>query len=260
VAPSGAPKAWAESDIADATQVIAEDPMISSVMDSFANIYGPSESKRATVTTLQDAINDMMAAIKDLPTTKTLDKSYTLSGQALGDYFTAKTLVTSLKTNIETTDGKALDTEEMSNFLSGSGKFSLNADISAVKDKIPAKSSVKDVKIKTNLAAAASVGSYVNKYDEREPNNLSFSYAASASFAASYNDGKVGGKIIISVTATKPETVIADLDNEDDDTDMTAQFEPKTMAIDITAYNDAGTTVLSKHFTSLEAFQAYVNQ
>jgi hypothetical protein len=234
--------------------------MISSVIDSFTNLYGPSESKRATVKTFQEAIADMMEGIKDLPTTKSLEKSYDLSGQALGDYFTATTLKTSLKTNIETTDGKALDADELSNFLLGSGTFSLNADISAVKDKIPATSSVKDVKIKANLAAAAAVGSYANDYNEREPKDLSFSYAASVSVAAAYSDGKVGGKIVISVTAAKPQTFIEKLDNEDDDTDMSAQFEPTTITIDITAYSDAGTPVVTKHFTSLKAFQDYANQ
>lgn len=253
---SGAPAAWKEADIADATNTIVDDPLVSSAMSTFTGLYGSSENARATVTNLQEAIDDMTASIKDLPKTKSLNKSYDLSDKVLNDNFFATSLKSTMETTIVTTDGAALDADEMSNFLSGTGKVTLNADINAITTKIPVTSSIKDAKIKINLTAVASVGSYEDEYGDREVKDLSFSYAASMSFGASYNNGTVGGKLIITVTAAKPVTVIENTE----ETDESAALKPSTVTIDITAYNDAGTVILTKHFTTFDEFTAYINQ
>lgn len=254
---SGATVTWQEADIAEATGTIMDDPMVSSAMSSFASMYDQSSSERASSMTLEAVIDDVATTIANLPVTKSVDKTYDLSGKPLSAYFNATTLKSTVTTTIATTDGAALDTDYGSNFLSGIGHVTLDADIDAVKAAIPATSSIKDMKMRVKFAAAASLGSFVNEYGERETKDLSFSYATSMSFAASYNDGSVGGKIVVTASANKPVTTIdTSIDSDDDEETM---FIPSTMSLSVTAYNDAGTVVATKNFTTFGAFLDYIN-
>ncbi len=261
-APSDVHKSGATDLIADEESVVAcvsylfGDTAVADLLSSFAGavpeyaIKG-SEIKRATTGSLSTFLANIKAALEDFPVDKAMDETYSQSNVAIGNYYTAKTIGATIKADLVTTDSKEADFEELANVKSATGKVTMNADIEQSDGDV--ESLIVDSKFRINLAAEGSCGT-VATADGRDPSNLVFTAALSASLAVSVNAGGTGGILIINADSALPTATVADPTADDAFDSLTP-----TLAVTITVYDDAGTATFTKKFSDFKSFKAWVD-
>jgi hypothetical protein len=205
---------------------------------------------------IEGFLEELGEALDNFPITKKIDKSIKAENSVAGEFFIMKNIDSTIKASVVTTDGAPLDYEEMTNYKSGYGRVTLNAELCADKDSFPDEWSFKDFKVRVNCAASASSGS-VEQGDYRVMNNLKFSYATRASIAMSCDEGGTGGKIIINVyNADKPVTLIPNPDIDDETGELENKLLPKTFKMTVSLYKDNGEKVFEETYNSVDEVMA----
>jgi hypothetical protein len=217
---------------------------------------GSTPMLRASNYASYDAFMDgVMDAFESFPQTRSINESY--SGTDVeADGFVVNSVAVSIRGGVDTTDGNALSDAESEFFPSNfkRGAFAVSASIDAESDpaEIPTDSAIKACSISANFAASASCGSAVYE-GVRMPSDIAYSYAANASVGITYNDGVYAGRIVIAMSVDTPLEYLDDM-SEMDEENPTASFEPDTMSVTVTVYNDAGTSVFTRSYNTLDAF------
>jgi len=204
---------------------------------------------------LKTQLDEIMASIEEFPTTKTLDESISLSGEALGTYFILTKGEGTLSATAETSnDGPIV--EDPSNLESLSGEVTLQIQIDPTPALASADSAIKDFRTKLNAGGSGSLSTTIDdKSGNRIPDAITLDYAESFGFGLSLNAaGGKGGKIIFKEDAEFNGTINWSDIMEAETEEQVANLLMPQITITVKVYNDNDQIQFSKTYDSLEAF------
>jgi len=201
---------------------------------------------------LGESLEEQIALIQEhlqaFSTTKQLDETINVSGEAIGTYLTFTKGEATLKANAETTDNTAID-EDWSNLKKISGDASLKIEINPTNALYSSKSAIKDVKFKTN---AAGDGQLIMPTSEENPPTATLNYTESLSIGLSFSKNEKGGKFILTENAERSGAIdITKL--EGDPSEVEGALVPH-ITITLKVYNDANEQKFSKTYSSIDEF------
>lgn len=224
------------------------------------NIVGAMQdvAAKAISTKVQDTIDKITKDIDSFPTTKSLDESIDLSGEALGTYFMLKTAKASFTLAATTVDGGAINKDSVNiDTINGTATASLVVEPTTALSG--AKSVIKDCWLKMNAGGVLSVTTKADT-SGRIPDKIALTGADSAAVSLSFcgKDG-TGGKLVVTTSWKYDGTFdYATLNGmtADQRTAKISSELSKNITITVTCYNDSNTAMFTKTYTSAEAFQA----
>jgi len=204
---------------------------------------------------LKTQLDEIMASIEEFPTTKTLDESISLSGEALGTYFILTKGEGTLSATAETSnDGPIV--EDPSNLESLSGEVTLQIQIDPTPALASADSAIKDFRTKLNAGGSGSLSTTIDdKSGNRIPDAITLDYAESFGFGLSLNAaGGKGGKIIFKEDAEFNGTINWSDIMEAETEEQVANLLMPQITITVKVYNDNDQIQFSKTYDSLDEF------
>jgi len=252
-----------EEEIALAFAAIGDDdPVLMDIVIAFSEEEEKSAfSKKAldVAKSLNDSLktqlDEIMASIEEFPTTKTLDESISLSGEALGTYFILTKGEGTLSATAETSnDGPIV--EDPSNLESLSGEVTLQIQIDPTPALASADSAIKDFRTKLNAGGSGSLSTTIDdKSGNRIPDAITLDYAESFGFGLSLNAaGGKGGKIIFKEDAEFNGTINWSDIMEAETEEQVANLLMPQITITVKVYNDNDQIQFSKTYDSLDEF------
>ncbi len=203
--------------------------------------------------------------------TSSINESLNIKNKKLLDLIYINTLISSVKGNINTKDGKAPE-ENFSNVKSGSMSASLESDVELITDTFK-DTFIKDLKLRANASGSLTANDFkkiennLGPGDEFDfefgdefdtspefynPTSYTFSYALDLSAGASVcDDSGKGGILVLKINMNKPVTTIKleDFEGLDDPSEMIEKILPSTFVLNLSVLDDSGTVKSEKNIT-----------
>ena len=195
--------------------------------------------------------------------TSSINENLNIKNKKLLDLIYINTLISSVKGNINTKDGKAPE-ENNSNVKSISMSASLESDVELITDTFK-DTFIKDLKLRANASGSLTANDFKkiennfgpgDEFDTSpesyDPTSYTFSYALDLSAGASVcDDSGKGGILVLKINMNKPVTTIKleDFEGLDDPSEMIEKILPSTFVLNLSVLDDSGTVKSEKNIT-----------
>ena len=233
------------------------------------------ESFDSTKLESDEVLLDIMGFIGKLGNTpagtSSINESLNIKNKKLLDLIYINTLISSVKGNINTKDGKAPE-ENYSNVKSVSMSASLESDVELITDTFK-DAFIKDLKLRVNASGSLAANDFKkiennlgpgdefdfefgDEFDTSpesyDPTSYTFSYALDLSAGVSVcDDSGKGGILVLKINMDKPVTTIKeeDLANSEDPFEMIEKILPSTFVLNLSVLDDSGKVQSEKNIT-----------
>jgi hypothetical protein len=245
------------------------------LMNLFESVF--SEDFDPTELESDEIVQDIMGFIGKLSNipegTSSINESLNIKNKKFLDLIYINTLISSVKGNINTKDGKAPN-DSQSNVESMSISASLESDIELITEKFK-DTFIKDLKLRVNASGSLADNDYKkiennlgpgDEFDTSSefyaPTSYTFSYALDLSAGASVcDDSEKGGILVLKINMKKPVTTIKeeDLANSEDPFEMIEKILPSTFVLNLSVLDDSGTVKSEKNITMEDIMEMISN-
>lgn len=223
--------------------------------------------------TSDEIVKEIMGFIEKLSNTpagtSSINENLNIKNKTFSDLLKINTLISSVKGNINTKDGKAPN-DSKSNVESMSMSASLESDIELITEKFK-DTFIKDLKLRVNASGSLADNDYkkiennLGPGDEFDtlsefyaPTSYTFSYALDLSAGASVcDDSEKGGILVLKINMKKPVTTIKleDFANSEDPFEMIEKILPSTFVLNLSVLDDSRTVKSEKTITVEDIFE-----
>jgi len=203
---------------------------------------------------LGESLEEQIALIQEhleaFSTTKQLDETINVSGEAIGTYLTFTKGEATPKANAKTTPSDAAIAEDLSNLEEISGDASLKIEINPTTALYSSESAIKDLRFKTNATGNAKIVS--TSEGNAELPKITLNYTESLSIGLSFSKNEKGGKFILTENAKHSGDIDASALEGDPSTVVNNLITEITISLKV--YNDANEQKFSKTYNSIDDF------
>jgi hypothetical protein len=253
------------------------------LMNLFESVF--SEDFDPTELESDEIVQDIMGFIGKLSNipegTSSINESLNIKNKKFLDLIYINTLISSVKGNINTKDGKAPE-ENYSNVKSVSMSASLESDVELITDTFK-DAFIKDLKLRVNASGSLAANDFKkiennlgpgdefdfefgDEFDTSpesyDPTSYTFSYALDLSAGASVcDDSGKGGILVLKINMNKPVTTIKleDFEGLDDPSEMIEKILPSTFVLNLSVLDDSGTVKSEKNITMEDIMEMISN-